>query len=204
MISHDHGVIYIDIPYSGGNPFKEFYIDKHKESMKLINGETGSEIGKATGKYIRDFFDYDIFSIVKNPYHRAVDMWVGAQSKFKRSNIKKQTIGEYYENLLNNWDCADGDEISKQIDYLKSSDDCYFGAPKVSFQTNHLFYFEDLIDSNLDSINSFFTANDMPQLPFYVEYSPVEKWREYYDTHSIEIINYIFDEDFEYCGYGKI
>jgi len=204
MISHDNGVIYIDIPFSGGSSFKEFYIDKHKDSMKTIEGENRQAVDKATGKYIKQFFDYDIFTIVKNPYHRAVDMWSVAQSKYKKTNIKKQTIGEYYENLLNKWDCADGDAIVRQVDYLKSNNDCYFGVSDVSFETEHLFYFEDLIDSKLDSINLFFSENYMPRLAFYVEFSPNESWRDHYDKHSIEIINYIFDEDFEYCGYGKI
>jgi hypothetical protein len=44
----------------------------------------------------------------------------------------------------------------------------------------------------------------MPNLSFFIDTSSNENWREYYDTQSIEIINYIFDEDFDYCGYRKI
>ena len=50
----------------------------------------------------------------------------------------------------------------------------------------------------------FLEDNYMPSMSFYIEEPQDENWRDYYNKDSIEIINYIFDEDFEYCGYGKI
>lgn len=200
MVSHECGVIYIDVPFSGGKSFEEFYIKKHNQ-LFVKNKE---DINKYTAKCIREFFDYDIFAIVKNPYHRAVDMWLSAQSKYKKTNVKKQTIGEYYENLLNGWDCADGDALIFQTTYLKSKNGYYLETKDIDFECSNIFYYEELIDSKLDKINDFLSSNNMPNLSFFLDTSSNENWREYYDTQSIEIINYIFDEDFDYCGYRKI
>ena len=198
MISHDCGVIYLNIPFSGGESFNKFYVDRYKGSMKRIEGNNENEIKQNTEKYIHDFYDYDLFTIVKNPYHRAVDMWLNAQSKFKRTSIKKQSISEYFENLLNKWDCSDEDYISYQTDYLIKKDN------HINYEVKNIFHVEDLINGKFDRINLFLEDNYMPSMSFYIEEPQDENWRDYYNKDSIEIINYIFDEDFEYCGYGKI
>ena len=60
MISHDCGVIYLDVPFSGGDSFNKFYVDRYKRIMKRIEGHTDTEIRNNTEKYISDFYDYDL------------------------------------------------------------------------------------------------------------------------------------------------
>jgi hypothetical protein len=60
------------------------------------------------------------------------------------------------------------------------------------------------MDNDFSEINEFLNNNGLNQLTYYVEPELNEKWREHYDKNSIEIINYIFEEDFDYCGYRKI
>ena len=209
MISHDCGVIFVNIPHCGGDLFEDFYIKKSDDTIisssdvkKLPGGVP--LVGKSLGKTIRQFHDYDLFAIVKSPYLRAHEMWIEGQTKLRKSSIRKQSIGEYYENLLNGWECADDDAISCQASYLKSTDESYFGETNVDFEVKNLFHYENLMENNLTEINEFLTYSGMHPLQFYVDYSYNDVWREHFDQHSIEMINYIFDEDFEYCGYIKI
>ena len=43
----------------------------------------------------------------------------------------------------------------------------------------------------------------MRPLTYFVDPDFNEDWSEYYDKNAIEIINYVFEEDFAYCGYRK-
>ena len=189
--------------------FEDFYIKKNDNTI-ISSTDTKRLpdkiplVGKSLGKAIRQFHDYDLFSIVKSPYHRAHEMWLEGQTKLRKASIRKQSVGEYYENLLNGWECAEDDMIYSQVSCLKSTDGAYFGEKNVDFEVKTLFHYEDLVDNNLADINEFLTRCGMHSLQFYVDYSYNDIWREHFDQHSIEMINYIFDEDFEYCGYGKI
>lgn len=209
MISHDCGVILVNIPFNGTDIFEDLYIKKHERNIiastdvkKLPNKEPLT--GRNLAKIIRQFHDYEVFSIVKSPYRRAYEMWIAGQKKLKQSNIKKQNLGEYYENLLNGWNCVEDDSILRQTSYLKTKNNTYFGEKNVNFEVTNLFNYEKLIENNLYELNDFLTENNLHSLQFYVDPFYHEDWREHFDSHSIDLINYIFDEDFEYCGYGKI
>jgi hypothetical protein len=210
MISHDNGVILVCVPYSGADIFENCYMQIQKtdcissfDTKRLPDNKILTE--NTLGNTIRKFHDYDLFAIVKSPYQRAYEMWMVGQSKLKKSRIGKQTIGEYYENLLNGWDCVEGDKIQTQVEYLKSDDNnTYFGASDVNFKVENLYHYEDLIKNKFDGVNDFLSYNDMNNLSYYIDYDYDETWRENYDKNSIDIVNYVFDEDFSYCGYGKI
>ena len=209
MISHEYGVIMVHVPFSGTDVFEDCYIRNNHEhcissfdTRKLPKNEPLE--GHSLGKTINQFYDYELFSVVKSPYLRAYEMWKKNQSKLKKLKIQKQDIGEYFENLLNGQNCADGDKIKLQVDYLKSKNNSYFGYDNVDFEVNNLFHYETLMDNDFNEINEFLNNNGLNQLTYYVEPELNEKWREQYDKNSIEIINYIFEEDFDYCGYRKI
>lgn len=209
MISHDLGVILVHVPFSGSKIFEESYLTNKNNDfissydVKKLPTKTVLE-KKELGNTIRKFYDYDLFAIVKSPYQRAYEMWKNDIGKLKRSKIAKQTLGEYYENLLNGWNTSEDTVIETQVSYLKSTNNSYFGADDVDFSVDNLFYYEDLVKTNLVQINSFFEELGMPMLNFYSDYELKKDWRETIDDHAVEVINYIFDEDFDYCGYGKI
>ena len=209
MISHEYSFMQVHVPFNGGEFLEEDYVKRNHEFViastdtKKLAQELPLE-GRQLAKTIRQFHDYELFSVVKSPYLRAVEMWLEAQSKLRKSGVGRLTLGNYYENLLNNWKCAPDDEIIRQVDYLKSTDGVYFETD-VDMEVKHLIKYEFLVDGNMSELNDFLISLDAPILPFYHDPMKLDdSWDDNYNDHAIEIINYIFEEDFEYCGYSKL
>ena len=209
MISHDSGVILVNVPFSGADVFESWYIKKNDESCissfdtkRLSQNEP---LQHATlGRTIKQFYDYSLFSIVKSPYLRAYEIWKRGQNKLKKEKMGKQNLAEYFENLLNGWNCIPEDKIEPQSVYLQSKNNMYFGYNDVEFAVTELFHYENLIKNDLESINTFLESNGMRRLSYFVDADFNEDWIEHYDKDAIEIINYVFEEDFSYCGYRKL
>ena len=209
MISHDSGVILVNVPFSGADVFENCYIKKNDESCissydtkKLSQNEPLQHA--SLGRTINQFYDYSLFSIVKSPYLRAYEIWKKGQSNLKKEKMGKQDLGEYFENMLNGWNCIPEDKVESQSVYLQSNDNSYFGYNNVEFKVEELFHYENLIKNELTDINDFLEENQMRPLTYFVDPDFNEDWSEYYDKNAIEIINYVFEEDFAYCGYRKL
>lgn len=207
MISHENGLIFIHVPYNGGSILEELYLKKGNpfisstDTKKLARGEILT--GRTLAKTIKQFYDYDLFSLVKSPYLRAFEMWRDNHQTIKKTKYKKLTIGEYFENILNKKDEFKDLYKSTQKSHLVA-DGYFYGEQNLNFEVNNLFSYEDMIKSNLDSINEFLSSNDAPLVGFYIDSDYDDSWRDNYDKNSIDIINYVFEEDFQYCGYQKI
>lgn len=209
MISHEYGFMLVHIPFTGSKSLEEDYVKRNHEFViasddtKKLAQELPLE-GNQLAKTIKQFYDYDLFAIVKSPYLRAVEMWIDAQPKLRKSGVGRLTLGNYYENLLNQWKCAPDDKIIKQVDYLKSTNGMYFGT-EVDVNVNNLFKYEFLVDGNITELNEFFTRVGSNGMPFYHDPQKLDDdWDAHYDDHAIEMVNYIFAEDFEVCGYSKL
>jgi hypothetical protein len=209
MISHEYGFMLVHIPFTGSEFLEEDYVKRNHEfviassdTKKLARGIPLE--GNQLGKTIKQFYDYELFAITKSPYLRAVEMWINAQPKLRECGVGRLTLGNYYENLLNQWNYAPDDKIIKQVDYLKSVDGMYFDT-EVDVEVNNLFKYEFLIDGDMTELNEFLRNFGADGMPYYVDSNKLDdKWDEEYDDHAIEMVNYIFDEDFEYCGYSKL
>ena len=209
MISHEFSFILIQAPFTGSEFLEEDYVKRNYEVVisssdtKKLAQELPLE-GKQLAKTIKQFYDYELFSVVKSPYLRAVEMWMKAQTKLRKSGVGKLTLGNYYENLLNNWKCAPGDSIIKQVDYVKSTDGMYFDV-ELDVEVDTLVKYEFLVDGQLEELNTFFGNLGAPSIPFYHDPTRLDdSWERHYDKHAIEIVNYIFEEDFDLCGYRKL
>lgn len=209
MISHDLGVILVHVPFSGSDLLEENYLlNKNEEFISSFDTKKlprkkileKSELAHT----IRTFYDYDLFAIVKSPYQRAFEIWKHHAYKLKKSKSSKQTIGEFYENILNGWTSSEDVSINTQTKFLKTINDTYFNATDINFEVTNLFHYEALLKNDLSEINTFFKHQEMPLLSFYADSGIKKDWRDSLDDHAVEVINYIFDEDFDYCGYGKI
>lgn len=207
MISHENGLIFIHIPYNSGNEVEQCYLKKSNpfisafDTKKLAKGEP--LIGANLSNTIKQFFDYDLFSIVKSPYLRAYDMWVSNQSLIRKTKYKKLTIGEYLEFILNKYEGFADLYIGTQKSHLVSTGAMY-GINKLEFEVSNLFPYEDIIDNKFENINSFLETSHATPFSYFVDTKYDEDWRENYNKNSINMVNYIFDEDFQYCGYQKI
>lgn len=209
MISHEYGFMLVHIPFTGSKFLEEDYVKRNYEFVIASNDtkKLAQELpleGNQLAKTIKQFYDYELFSVVKSPYLRAVEMWIDAQPKLRECGVGRLTLGNYYENLLNQWKYAPGDKIIKQVDYLKSTNGFYFET-ELDIEISQLFKYEFLVDNDIKELNEFFQKLGANTISYYVDPKKLgDTWDEYYDDHAIEMVNYIFDEDFEYCGYSKL
>ncbi len=209
MISHEFSFIMVPVPFNGSEFLEEDYVKRNHEFViastdtKKLAQELPLE-GKQLAKTIKQFYDYELFAIVKSPYLRAVEMWLEAQTKLRKSGVGRLTLGNYYENLLNNWKCAPDDSIITQVDYLKSKNGQYFEVD-LDIEIDTLVKYEFLVDGHLEELNGFFDKLGAPGIPFYHDPTKLDdSWNKHYDKHAIEMVNYIFEEDFELGGYRKL
>lgn len=209
MISHEFNFIQIHIPFTSSKSVEEEYVNRNHEYViasddtKKLAKELPLE-GKQLAKTIKQFYDYELFAIVKNPYLRAFEMWHDALPRLKEVGLNRMTLGKYYENLLNKWQFNPADSISKQSDYLRSSNGKFMDID-VEVKVEHLFKYEFLKDGDMTDLNNFLNGLSAPSLPFYYDNKEIQDdWDKHFDGHAIEIVNYIYEEDFDLCGYRKL
>lgn len=208
MISHEFGFVFVHVPFNGSESLSEDYLKHNGEyvissfDVENLPWDTPLE-GENLGSFVKQFPEHELFAMVKSPYLRAVEMWIEAQSKLRIAGIGRLTLGNYYENLLNNWKCAPDDKIDRQVDYLRSTDGEYYGVD-VDFKVTTLFKYENLVDGEMADINEFLSELGTSNVNYYYDSSILKNWEDHYDDHAIEMVNYIFEEDFSFCGYHKL
>ena len=208
MISHEFGFVLVHVPFNGSESLEEDYLKHNGEyvisSFDVANLPWDTPLeGENLGKLVAQFPGYELSALVKSPYLRAVGMWLDAQSKLRVAGVGRLTLGNYYENLLNKWKYAPDDKIDKQVDYLRSTNGEYFGV-EVDFEVGTLFKYENLVDGEMAELNEFLTELGTAAISYYHDPSMLKDWEDHYDDHAIEMVNYIFEEDFSFCGYHKL
>lgn len=205
MISHDAGIILVNVPFNGTYEFEFEYVKRNYE-IAIASNDTRKNRAivekKELGKIIDQFYDYELFTITKSPYLRAYEMWVYEKNLRDEKWFKKLTIGKFYEGILNR-KIENKTEILKQIDYCKSQNK-YFGYD-ITFEVKNKFQYEKLSGGDSTDLNNFLRENDANTINYMcVDLQFNQKWDEEYDEHSIEIVNYLFEEDFEFGNYQKL
>tara|TARA_B100001093_G_C26860593_1_gene1030012 strand:- start:15514 stop:16056 length:543 start_codon:yes stop_codon:yes gene_type:complete len=180
MISNEHGLNFIEIPYSGGNLFSESLLDTNRDLKKDNN-----LLDKA--------IEYYNLAIIKNPYQRAVDIYKNGMQLRKENNLKSLKFATYFENTLNKWgDLVEIDNFTSQYNYIKD------------FEDIDTFKYEDLIKS-WHSINEYIENIGLNTIRFYTDPDVIKNWEtEYKERESIEIVNYVFEDDFKNLDYTKL
>jgi len=178
MVLNEYGLNFIEIPFSGSDRFiKEF---------NLNNQEV-----KNSDNIIPDI-EYHNLSIVKNPYYRACYFYRNGSKIRKDRKLKQQSFASYFENNLNKWDFVDDDVIKSQFSYLED------------VENPIIFKHEDLIE-DWNSLNKILTELGLSSIQVYNEIDNIKDWEKYYeDQIAIEIVEYIFESDFENLGYSKL
>jgi hypothetical protein len=178
MISNEHGIVFLDIPFSGSDFLKEVLIKS--------NPETSFD-----DELIVECIEYEYVALVKNPYYRAVTIYQNGCRLRKEHKLKSQRFAEYFENNLNRWDFVDDDKFETQTSYFPDED-------------LTMFLSEHLLESWHD-FNQFITSIGLNTIRYYTDPDPIKNWETHYeDKIAIELINYIFEDDFENLGYSKL
>ena len=54
-------------------------------------------------------------------------------------------------------------------------------------------------------INKYLIETGLNPIRYYADSTIIKKWKEFYsEKESVEIVNYIFEDDFENLGYSKL
>lgn len=181
MILNEHGFNFIEIPFSGCDIFVEVF----RESNRELNEDP---------KLLTNAIQYHNVSIVKNPYHRAVSIHKNGLQLRKENELKSQSFLTYFENRLNNWGrLVKNDRFHPQFDYLKD------------FENDlNLFKYEDLLHS-WQPINDLIKEIGLNSIKVFTDPDAIKDWEKIYeDKDAVEIVNYIFEDDFKHLGYTKL
>jgi len=178
MISNEHGVVFLDVPFTGFESLGEVLLES--------NPETSFD-----DVLVDDCIEYEYVTLVKNPYLRAVAIYQNGCRLRKELKLKTQSYTEYFENNLNKWDFVEGDVVETQKSYF----------PEKDINT---FAYETMRD-DWNEFNKCITEVGLNPIRYYADPNPIANWEKHYDDKiAIELANYIFDEDFENLGYSKL
>ena len=181
MVLNEYGFNFIEIPFTGS----ELFIEEFKiNNRDLVYDE--SVVGG---------IEYYNATITKNPYLRASYIYKNGCKLRKSKKQKHQSFVEYFENNLNKWDYnkEDSGAIIAQIYYIEKD-----------INSTEIFKYEELID-NWQPINILLTDLGLSKIQVFQESDYIKDWKKNYeDTKAIELINYIFEEDFEKLNYSKL
>jgi len=178
MISNEYGFNFIEIPVSGSELFLEIFKESNREC-------------KLTDERLNTCIEYHTMSIVKSPYLRASCIFRNGSQLRKEHNLKPQTFLSYFENNLNKRDSLSHDIFHPQYNYIKDEEDI------------EIFKYENLLD-DWSPLNSYLTNVGLNSIRYFSE-QLIKNWQgDYKEDGTIELVEYIFEDDFENLGYSKL
>ena len=178
MISNEFGFNFIEIPFSGCEIFRNIFCESNSEC-------------NLEDKKLDTCIEYHTFSIAKSPYLRASCIFRNGLQLRKEHDLKPQTFLSYFENNLNRWDMLADDIFHSQYHYIKDAKDV------------ELFRYEDLLET-WAPLNEYLKNIGLNPIRYFNE-EIIKNWQDDYSTEkSVEIVEYIFEDDFENLGYSKL
>ena len=179
MISNEYGLHLINIPFSGYDLFTKAFAESNND-LKIDDEKLDGCI------------EYENFAIVRSPYLRAAYIYKNGMKLRKGRDLKQQNFSDYFENNLNKWDTLEEDLFTSQYNYIKDIDDV------------ELWKYEELLDSWFD-LNDFLKEFGVRPIKCYSELDPIKNWHDFYEEPTaVELVEYIFEDDFENLGYSKL
>lgn len=179
MISNEHGIHLVNIPFSGYDLFMKAFAESNNELTM-------------DDEKLNDCIEYENFAIVRSPYLRAAYIYKNGMKLRKEHELKPQNFSKYFENNLNKWDTLETDLFTTQYNYIKDIDGV------------ELWKYEELLDSWF-GLNDFLNESGVRPIKYYSEIDPIKNWHDFYEEPTaVELVEYIFEDDFENLGYTKL
>ena len=178
MISNEYGLNFIEIPLSGSELFLTIFKESNPDCV-------------LTDEKLDKCIEYHTMSVVKSPYLRASYIFRNGMTMRKECGMKPQTFSSYFENNLNKWDTLDEDIFHPQFHYIKDVEDI------------EVFKYEEILET-WAPLNEYLTDLGVTTIKYFSE-PIIKNWQDdYKDEGAVEIVEYIFEEDFENLGYSKL
>jgi hypothetical protein len=178
MISNEYGFNFVEIPHSGTELFLDIFLKSNSQC-------------KISDEKLDSYIEYHTMCIVKSPYLRASHIYRNGNKLRKENDLKTQSFVSYFENNLNKWDSLDDDIFYPQYHYIKNESDI------------QIFKYEELLD-NWFSLNEYISEIGLSTLKYFSE-PAIKNWHDdYKEEGSAELVEYIFEDDFENLGYSKL
>lgn len=178
MILDEYGLNFIEIPFSGSELFVSEFDINNQDVVKSEN--------------LSSAIEYHNLAIVKNPYLRACHIYRNGSKIRKDKKMNQQSFASYFENNLNKWDFVQEDVIRSQHSYLSKIENLI------------LFKHEELLE-NWQNLNKLLGELGLSNIQVYIESDNLKDWEKHYeDPTALEIVEYMFESDFENLGYSKL
>ena len=179
MISNEHGLVFLEVPFLDLDLLEDVLIRSNQET--LFNNEL-----------LVNCIEYDYVTCSKKSISSWVSIYQNGCKLRKDLKQKSQKIIKYIENNLNKWDTVEGDLFETQESYFLNQKDV------------NIFYYESLLE-DWTKFNEYITGTGLSSIKYYVDPDPIKKWESHYDDKiAIELVNYIFENDFDRLGYTKL
>jgi hypothetical protein len=133
---------------------------------------------KLTDERLDTCIEYHTMSIVKSPYLRASCIFRNGSQLRKEHNLNKR-------------DSLSQDTFHPQYNYIKDEEDI------------EIFKYENLLD-DWSPLNSYLANIGLNSVRYFSE-QLIKNWQgDYKEDGTIELVEYIFEDDFENLGYSKL
>lgn len=177
MILNEYGLVLLEIPNSGYDSIRDSIL------------ETNLDL-KPDDKFHLSVSDYEFVAIVKNPFYRAVEIFNENTKKRKKNKKKTYSFFNYFEKSYNKWDYEENiDDYNTQISHFPENQD-------VTVFSHH-----DVV-KNWNDVSVFLENSGLKKIKVYNQIENYKDWKKYYsDKESLDIILYIFEDDFSAFKY---
>lgn len=207
MVYHKHRVVYIGIPKTASRAIHS--ILKNLTDVEHDHSTILDTVESHDNELIQTYY---CFSVVRNPYTRAISAW-------KMQSDEGIYGGTFREKIEEMWEIRKAPELSK--DFWRSEDSVWrlFWIPQHKFITfrdhvlmDRVLKYESLNEEWPDLAKFLtlrndvsFIPNKIPKIDSFISKYKNDDWREYYedDLDLYEKVYQLYKKDFELFGYEK-
>jgi len=191
-IIHDHKIIFIHIPKTGGTSIESCFNMKMLNKKNMYGTYNKQEFTHFTAKDIKASIDENIwkeytkFTIIRNPYDKMISEWKRIVGNLKdepnqfKNWLKKVRIPKDHKN-------KNTTHFTKQVDFV---------LEKNKEIVDKIFRFE-----NYEEVTNFIKIKTNKIVP-HANRSTHKHYSYYYDEEAKNILENLYKEDLDYFGYS--
>jgi hypothetical protein len=159
----DNDLAFVMIPNTGADDLlNSIKYTKQSIEYKIISFKDLRQILKCS--------EIEVFTMMRNPYDRANDIFENIKQKYKKDKIGSYGIGSFFENILNGWKLEIDEVIYKQYDYINEI---------IQNTELTIFYYEEFKKQNFEEINQLFDESFFKKIGYFDDTQPKSKKEDF-------------------------